>query len=117
MDVEYLVQGMQITHGHRDPALRQPNIRDAMHTLSELGILGEDDYTNLRRAHTFLRWLIDALRVVRGNARDLTVPAPDSEEFAFLARRLRYDGDTARLREELERYTASVQEQSARLLG
>jgi glutamate-ammonia-ligase adenylyltransferase len=31
------------------------------------------------------------LRVVRGNAKDLTLPPPDSEEFAFLARRLRYD--------------------------
>ncbi len=117
VDVEYLVQALQITHGHANPALRLTNIREAMAALAEAGILSQDDYAQLRHAHTFLRWLIDTLRMVRGNARDLTVPPPESEEFAFLARRLRYGNDTARLREELERYASSVQELSARLLG
>ena len=39
-------------------------------------------------AYAFLRRLIDALRVVRGHARDLTIPLHDSREFAYLARRL-----------------------------
>ena len=117
VDVEYLVQGLQITYGHRDPSLRQTNIRDAMAALAEAGILSSEDYARLRRAHTFLRWLIDALRMVRGNARDLTVvPPAESEAFAFLARRLRYGNDVARLREDLERHTAAVQELNARLL-
>ncbi len=60
---------------------------------------------------------MDALRMVRGNAKDLTVPPDDSEEFAFLARRLRYGGDLAQLRDDLARHTASVQELGARLLG
>ena len=34
---------------------------------------------------------IDALRVVRGHARDLTIPPTDSREFAYLARRLQLD--------------------------
>ena len=63
-----------------------------------------------------MRWLIDGLRMVRGNAKDLTVPDADSEGFAFLARRLRYGNDVARLREELARYTAWVQELNGRLL-
>jgi glutamate-ammonia-ligase adenylyltransferase len=117
VDVEYLVQGLQITHGARDPRLRATNIRQAMAALAEAGILSPDDYTQLRKAHTFLRWLIDALRVVRGNARDITVPPPDSEEFAFLARRLRYGGDVARLSDDLARYTTSVREMNARLLA
>ncbi len=117
VDVEYLVQGLQITHGHRDPHLRETNIRQAMSALVEAGILSPDDYTHLRRAHTFLRWLIDGLRMVRGNAQDLTVPPPDSEAFAFLSRRLRYGRDTERLRQELERHTTQVRELNARLLG
>ncbi|MGQ9584382.1 MAG: glutamine synthetase adenylyltransferase [Anaerolineae bacterium] len=117
LDVEYLVQGLQITHGHRDPGLRCPNTREAMAALAAAGLLSPDDYARLRKAHTFLRWLIDALRVVRGNARDVTIPPEDSEEFAFLARRLRYGGDVAQLRQDLTRYTTSVQELSARLLG
>jgi glutamate-ammonia-ligase adenylyltransferase len=117
VDAEYLVQGLQITHGYRDPGLRLTNTRDAMAALAAAGILSPDDYTCLRKAHTFLRWLIDALRVVRGNAQDLTVPPADSEEFAFLARRLRYGSDVAQLREDLIRHTTCVQELSARLLG
>jgi len=116
VDLEYLVQGLQITHGAENPALRQTNIRAALAALAEAGMLSEEDYTRLRKAHTFLRWLIDALRVVRGNAKDLTVPPADSEAFAFLARRLRYGSDVARLRVDLEHYTTSVQELSARLL-
>ncbi len=117
VDVEYLVQALQITYGHRDPSLRQTNIREAMAALAAAGILSSEDYARLRRAHTFLRWLIDALRMVRGNARDLTVPPAGSEGFAFLARRLRYGNDVARLREDLEHHTTAVQELNARLLG
>jgi glutamate-ammonia-ligase adenylyltransferase len=116
VDAEYLVQGLQITHGHHNPTLRLTNIREAMAALSDAGILSPDDYTRLRKAHTFLRWLMDGLRMVRGNAEDSTVPPYDSEAFAFLARRLRYGSDAARLREELTRYTTDVQELSARLL-
>jgi glutamate-ammonia-ligase adenylyltransferase len=116
-DAEYLVQGLQITYGHDNPVLRSTNIREAMAALANAGILSPDDYARLRKAHTFLRWLIDGLRMVRGNAKDVTVPPADSEEFAFLARRLRYGGDVAQLRDELTRYTTSVQELNARLLG
>ena len=82
-------------YGRDQPSLRQTNTRDAMAALAEAGILSPEDYTRLRKAHTFLRWLIDSLRVVRGNARDVTVPPEGSEEFAFLARRMQYGSDTA----------------------
>ena len=116
VDIEYLIQGLQITHGAGNAALRQTNIRAAMATLREAGILSEADYTGLRKAYTFLRWLIDAMRMVRGNARDITVPSFGSEEFAFLARRLRYGNDFNRLREDLLRYQTDVQEINRRLL-
>jgi [glutamine synthetase] adenylyltransferase / [glutamine synthetase]-adenylyl-L-tyrosine phosphorylase len=117
VDIEYLVQGLQMTYGREIEALRQTNTRDAMAALAAANLLSQDDYTRLRKAHTFLRWLIDSLRVVRGNARDVTVPQEGSEEFAFLARRLLYGNDTERLRDELIRYTADVQEINKRLLG
>jgi glutamate-ammonia-ligase adenylyltransferase len=79
VDVEYLVQGLQITHGKDYPDVRLSNTRDAMAALAQAGVLREEDYPRLRKAHTFLRWMIDALRVVRGNARDVTVPPDDSE--------------------------------------
>jgi glutamate-ammonia-ligase adenylyltransferase len=117
VDVEYLIQGLQINHGAQNPALRLNNIRDAMSALHTEGILSDDDFTRLRKAHTFLRWLIDSLRVVRGNARDVTVPPFGSEEFIFLARRLRYEQDVNHLRDDLTRYSADVQEINARLLN
>ena len=115
VDVEYLVQGLQITHGRDLPELRQTNTREAMAALAEAGILSAVDYTRLRKAHTFLRWLIDALRVVRGNAKDVTIPSENSEEYAYLARRMRYN-DPAVLHGELERYTEDVREINTRLL-
>ncbi len=116
VDVEYLVQGLQINHAHEHPELRLANTREAMAALARAGILSADDYVRLRKAHTFLRWLIDSLRVVRGNARDVNVPPEGSEEFAFLTRRMRYGNDVTRLRDELIRFTADVQEINRRLL-
>jgi [glutamine synthetase] adenylyltransferase / [glutamine synthetase]-adenylyl-L-tyrosine phosphorylase len=116
VDIEYLIQGLQITHGAANPKLRRTNIRKAMAALNKAGILNDEDYANLHKAHTFLRWLIDSMRMVRGNAKDITVPAYGSEEFAFLARRLRYDNDVDRLRDDLLRYQTEVAEINRRLL-
>lgn len=116
-DLEYLVQGLQINHGSEHPEVRAPNTRQALDALHAIGVLSEQDYTRLRKAHTFFRWLIDALRVVRGNASDVTLPPAETEAFAFLARRLRYGNDVARLQADIQRYASDVQEISARLLG
>lgn len=117
VDVEYLVQALQITHGKTQLRLRQANTREAMANLAAAGILSADQYQRLRKAHTFLRWMIDSLRVVRGNAKDVTVPPEGSEEFAYLARRLPYGSDPARLREALAHYTRDIQEINAALLA
>ena len=88
-----------------------------MAALAEVGILSADDYARLRKAHTFLRWLIDSMRVVRGNSKDVTIPPSDSEEFSFLARRLQYGSDKKGLEEDLARYPMDVQELNQRLLS
>ena len=117
VDIEYLIQGLQINHGAQNQALRLTNIRETMSVLHAMGILADDDYNRLRKAYTFLRWLIDSLRVVRGNSKDVTMPPFGSDEFIFLTRRLRYEMDVAHLRDDLVRYAADVQEISSRLLG
>jgi glutamate-ammonia-ligase adenylyltransferase len=116
VDIEYLIQGLQIDHGARNPSLRLTNLRDAMMALHRAGILSDDYHTRLRKAHTFMRWLIDSLRVVRGNSKDVTMPAYGSDEFIFLARRLLYE-DAEHLRDDLTRFVAEVQEINSRLLG
>jgi len=117
VDIEYLIQGLQINHGATETSLRMTNIRKAMAALHAYGILIEEDYTKLHKAHTFLRWLIDSMRVVRGNSKDVTVPVFGTEEFAFLARRLKYGNEVERLRDDLQKYQADVVEMNRRLLA
>ena len=117
VDIEYLIQALQITYGYDDPDVRRTNIRDAMQALAAGGILSDEDYTQLRKAHTFLRWLIDGLRMVRGNAKDLAVPIDNEEAFTFLAQRMRYGKDIDKLRDDLTQYTSAIQALNADILG
>ncbi len=116
VDVEYTVQALQMTYGHRSPALRVPNIRQALHALYDAHLLDREEYATLRSAHIFLRQLIEALRIVRGNAEDLTVPAADTEAFHYLARRLGYGQDAHMLDEDIRRVAHQVRESSTTLL-
>jgi glutamate-ammonia-ligase adenylyltransferase len=90
IDVEYAVQYLQLLHGHRFPSLRTSNTLEAIEALAATKVLRADEIRTLREAYLFLRTLIDALRIVRGNAKDLVLPAGQSEAFIFLSRRLGY---------------------------
>ncbi len=109
-DSEYLVQGLQITYGHLDPSLRAVNTLDALAALQNHGVVSRDEAARLRVAYVFQRNLIDALRIVRGHARDLTVPPSETEEFLFLARRLGYGSKVERLKDDLERHSQTVRQ-------
>ena len=115
VDIEYLIQGLQIDQGAQNHVLRLTNLREGMSVLHDAGILSDDDYTRLHKAYTFLRWLIDSLRVVRGNSKDVTMPPFGSDEFTFLTRRLRYE-NAEQLRDDLARFITDVQEINSRLL-
>ena len=93
IDIEYSVQYLQLMNGHTYPALRTPNTMRALAGLMDCGIVSRQDGDNLRKAYLFIRMLIDGLRMVRGNAKDLVLPPADSEEFIFLARRVGYTTD------------------------
>ncbi|MEM7811847.1 MAG: glutamine synthetase adenylyltransferase [Planctomycetota bacterium] len=116
VDCEYLVQVLQVSHGHRDPSLRSTNTRRAIDALRDAGLLTAEEHMTLAAAYLFLRRLIDALRVVRGNAGDLTVPEEQTNDFEFLARRLGYDrlpdrgpgGPGGRLAADIARYAEDV---------
>ena len=56
------------------PELRVTNTAVALNRLQQAGIVGEELAERVRRVYRCLRRLIDALRVVRGNARDLARP-------------------------------------------
>ena len=116
-ELEYIVQGLQITHGAADPSLRVTNTGEAIARLAAAGVISAENGVRLGDALLFLHQLINALRMVRGNTRDLTVPAEESEEFAYLARRLGYGDDPNRLGVTISEHMTWVQRLGARLLG
>ena len=72
----------------------------------------------LRSSYRFFRMLIDALRVVRDHAKDLTLPGFGTDEFLLLLRRMRAAGPES-LRSDLElwlRATQSIAEELPSLL-
>ncbi|HMF02092.1 MAG TPA: hypothetical protein VKK06_19530, partial [Terriglobia bacterium] len=90
IDIEYAVQYLQLLYGKDHPELRLPNTLQALDELYRLKIIEASEYEALHPAYLFLRNLIDALRIVRGDASDLLLPGETSEEFKALARRLGY---------------------------
>ena len=110
VDCEYLVQSLQIAHGAKASAIRSSNTLQAIEGLNAVGILSDADADSLASSYLFLRRLIDALRMVRGDARDLTVPNADSEEFDFLARRLAYESRSRDLKRDIDDVASRVRE-------
>ena len=108
VDCEYLIQGLQITSGHEHPELRTPNTTAAMDALLTIGRLTANEHAELRSAYALLRRVIDALRMVRGDARDLNLPGTSSPQFRSLALRLGYESNWAQLREDLDQATTRI---------
>jgi glutamate-ammonia-ligase adenylyltransferase len=116
VDIEYLVQLLQMHHGRRRPLLRSTNTLATIGELHAAGVLDARDYDVLVDAYRFYRLLIDALRMVRGHAKDLTLPPADSEEYAYLARRLTLESPED-LRRRLEGHLDQVPRLQSRLLA
>ena len=93
IDIEYAAQYLQVMHGHNHPTLRTPNTLQALTALVNEGLVARADGAGLRKAYVFIRMLVDGLRMVRGNTKDLVLPPLDSEEFVSLARRVGYTRD------------------------
>ena len=77
---------------------------------------------HLRKAYLFIRMLIDGLRMVRGNAKDLVLPPPDSDDFIFLARRVGYTTDdwqagARHLQSDIEHHMALTKQFFKKMFG
>jgi [glutamine synthetase] adenylyltransferase / [glutamine synthetase]-adenylyl-L-tyrosine phosphorylase len=121
VDLEYGVQILQVLHGGRFPEIRTPRIHRALNAFHGVEILSPEEVLRLSRAYDFLRRLINGLRMLRGSARDLFLPDPESEEFAYLARRMGYErgplGPAGQLRMDFETHTAAVRVFAERYFG
>jgi glutamate-ammonia-ligase adenylyltransferase len=90
IDVEYAVQYLQLTHGAEHPELRTPNTLEGLRALQRAGFLEERAQRRLAAGYTFLRRLIDAMRMVKDDASDIVLPPVESREYGYLARRMGY---------------------------
>jgi len=115
VEVEYAVQYRQIARGHRHVSVRTPNTLEAIAALERLGDLKAAETARLRAAYLLLRQVIDAVRLERGNARDLLLPEPGTPPFDHLARRL--GRDPAELAREITETMAWVAANYARAVG
>jgi len=122
VDLEYGVQILQVIHGKDIPSLRTAKVHEALIALSDAGILAEADSLRLIDAYNFLRNLINGLRMLRGNAKDLFLPSADTNEFRHLARRMGYARggplDTGqRLYLDFETHTAMIRVLAEKYFG
>ncbi|MFN8705209.1 MAG: glutamine synthetase adenylyltransferase, partial [Planctomyces sp.] len=88
VDCEYAVQAIQLAFGGSIRSLRHPNTRKVIREAAHVSLIAPEQSREAEEAYVFLRQLIDCLRMVRGNAKDLTIPDAASPDFQQLDRRL-----------------------------
>jgi glutamate-ammonia-ligase adenylyltransferase len=93
MDVEFLVQTLQLHHGHQGRGLRTAHTLAALNRLTATGIVDEADAASLRSYYLFLRRIESVLRREE-NTSVSQLPAGE-RELERLARRLGFSGRTA----------------------
>ena len=113
VDLESVVQLLQVRHARRVPQLRAPRLSVVLGSLRRAEILTPGQYADLVGAYHLLRKLINALRMLRGNAQDLFLPPTGSDELTHLARRMGYErrdqtGPAEQLLEEFHSRTAAI---------
>jgi glutamate-ammonia-ligase adenylyltransferase len=109
VDLEYFVQATQIEAGSELASVRVPSTKQAIDRLREAGIFSDELAERLQTSYRFWRLMIDALRCVRGNSRDLTIPDEGTAEFAYLARRLRASSPSS-LASQIDQHVAFCRE-------
>jgi [glutamine synthetase] adenylyltransferase / [glutamine synthetase]-adenylyl-L-tyrosine phosphorylase len=86
IDVEFVVQALQLRHGHAQPQLRTAHTLAALNRLAAIGAVDEEASYQLRHGYQFLRRIELVLRRV-DNTSVSRIPV-DEREQSFLAKRL-----------------------------
>ncbi len=88
VDVEFLVQYLQLTHGKAHPQVRGQNTLEALRALHQAGLLPGGDFGRLIEGYKFLRRLENKLRLVHDQS--VNQLSADPAALAKLARHLGY---------------------------
>ena len=95
-DLEFLVQFLQIKHGHRHPGIRVPGLRDAVLGLCEAGILDAQQRDTILHAHKFMRLVENRYQLMEEwTAREISRESP---KLARLAASMGYRGEASAAR-------------------
>jgi [glutamine synthetase] adenylyltransferase / [glutamine synthetase]-adenylyl-L-tyrosine phosphorylase len=104
-DVEFAVQLLQLVHGRRDPALRDPSTLRALGVLGTEGYISADDARALADSYRFLRTLEHRLQLAR-EVQTHELPQDDAS-LRTVARSMGLDGPEA-LRTSYAAHTETV---------
>jgi glutamate-ammonia-ligase adenylyltransferase len=119
VDVEFLVQMLQLRHGHDHPLVRRRRTADALAALQQSGLVSAADANILAEGYAFLRTLENRLRIEN----DQPVEAMDADIASLLplARRLGYEGPdeaaVAALRADHARHSQAIRSAYDRLFA
>ena len=112
MDIEFLVQMLQLKHGHDVEAVRTPNTLKGLKALSRAGLLTGEDARFLTDSYRFLRILEGRLRLM--NQVEQSKLPEDPTELTKLSHLLRWPSGGALL-VDFERYLAGTRERFDRV--
>ncbi len=101
LDVEINVQLLQLRYGKQYPQLRHPNMYFILQNILHIDSIIDEEAKQLFEAYKFFRALINALRLRRGNATDVSLPPDDDWELTHLARRMGYKRNLLSTKEQL----------------
>ncbi len=112
VDIEFLVQMLQLKHGHDNPNVRPPGTHEALVALGRAGYLGAEDTAFFVESYRFLRTLQSRLRLLSITARDNLPEEP--RELAKLAGLLHY-ATPQKLLADCQHFTAENRRRFERL--
>jgi glutamate-ammonia-ligase adenylyltransferase len=92
VEIEYITQLMQMFYGQCDETICEFSTLEALTELNSNQYINNDMFVELTSAYTFYRNLINTLRMVKGNAKDLTINPDDRVEFEYLVKRSHFAG-------------------------
>lgn len=119
VDVEFIVQFLQLGHGHDLPELRSSNTLIALKAISNAGILGEQESATLLAGYKFLRRLENRLRIIHDHSINDLGGAPEYLDKLALRMgynpKLRHPGEL--LMKEYEQVTGAIRGVYDRVLG
>jgi glutamate-ammonia-ligase adenylyltransferase len=82
LDIEFLIAHLQLKHAAAIPALKQPDLWEALNVLREHRIVDDHDFDTISGAYAFLRQVVNRVQILDGNSSHELPEGPAREVFA-----------------------------------